>query len=281
MYSILSYLLSCLSVWQSWKQLQEIGLVTALFTASWWVAQGAFRRSCSQAGDDLGLQELLGYKGSPLGRELTWNQLCRKELSGYSSRCSKDQARALPKKEPALCQKAAVPISSMLLNKSFPLLIPWAGMLSPGAWNWFLEWCAHVFVCLWCEYIDGLPDFFKTFFSAGRLTKKDCFPKFCSTGRSPFHGPAQDILHENTIPFHETRLDLMQLSLYIFASLFQDDSFTACENSGRWEDKKNSVWSQCQNFTSINVIWAVRSDKHLTEQTQSFEKNINTALLAS
>lgn len=57
--------------------------------------------------------------------------------------------------------------------------------------------------------------------------------------------------------FCRTRLDLMQLSLYVFASLFQDDSFSACENSGRWEEKKekkNLFEVSVKIVTSINVI---------------------------
>lgn len=85
-------------------------MFTALFIASEWVEQRALRRSWSKAGGDLGIQELLGCKGSLLGLELLENQRYSKELSGYS----RPEGKAKIRPEP--CQKS----TSFMLERCYP-----------------------------------------------------------------------------------------------------------------------------------------------------------------
>lgn len=102
-----------------------------------------------------------------------------------------------------------------------------------------------------CAFAVSTSAFYLNFFSRQAHKKKDCSPNFCSSKRSPIMALLRTSLMKtgcHSMDFCRIRLDIMQLSLYAFTSLFQDDSFSACENSGRWEEKnKKSVWSQCQN----------------------------------
>lgn len=140
-------------------------------------------------------------------------------------------------------------------------------------------WCVHVFLCHHCEYMH----FFTDFFLAGRQVLFS--PMFLMGSRRPFimalpgTSPMKTGCH--FMDFHRTRLDLMQLFLYIFASLFKDDSWALVKILGGGRRKKEIKLFEVnvKIVTTINVIWAVRSDKHLTEQTHRFEKNHTNAAL--
>lgn len=186
---------------------------------------------------------MLGYKGSVFDLEVLWNQLYRKsclDIPDLKVKQRPDQSSA--KEEPALCQKDAIPnIHSEFLKKkshphcSFPELAHPGPGHGTGSWSGVL-----MYLCLCCEHISFLPEFFQQ----QAHKKKDCSPNFCSSKRSPIMALLRTSLMKtgcHSMDFCRIRLDLMQLSLYAFTSLFQDDSFSACENSGRWEEKNKKI----------------------------------------
>lgn len=118
-------------------------------------------------------------------------------LATWDLKIQQRSAQSPAKKALALCQKGAIPISTESCWRR--KLIPTAHSLSWHALTQSMELVPGMVYSCDCVSLLWIHQLFIGIFSTGRLTKNF---QFLFQWEIPCHGPAQDIPHENRMPFH-------------------------------------------------------------------------------